>query len=210
MYQKLLGIVRLVAHAFVPGNWYKLKNVVEKLLDRPNVPKGKVFVMFVGFSKSGKTTYLSNSKELKGFFKVSSSAIHDLINVTFSFLKDDNTTKGRAYWERQYLTRIIRELVLKKAFAKGLSVVSDSANLRRSERGKRLALAKKFGYTTKIVHVSCSEQVLLKRLQMLDAELVGAGKKPTWVALYKDVQKPRFEGIISSEADYCETINIDS
>jgi len=153
--------------------------------------KEKTFVMMTGFSKSGKTYFVENDPYLRNFYRISTDKIHDLINNNFDFLKDDNRVNGRAYWERQYLTKIVRKRLVDEALKEGIAIVDDSCNLSKYLREKNINKAKKHGYKTMLVWVLCSEPELLERLNQADKENIKSGKKEAWDSLYK-MQKQIF------------------
>jgi|GEM_PF-1614699 len=201
MLRKLLGFLKTYLHLYTPDNTNRLDKVISDLVGcQPQIYK-KIFVMTVGYSKSGKTTLIKHNKTLSSLFRLSTTDIHDRLNAEFSFLRDDNTVNGRAYWERQYLTRIVRKKVLRKVFAQGIGVINDSANLSRYERKERLSIAKKNGYKTIIVWVVCDEKELIKKLEEADDLLAESGKEKTWLRLYQEVQKKRFNPPLCVEAD---------
>ncbi len=209
MYGKILGYLRMLFHLLSSKNRRILDGIIDLLIKEQNAPKEKLFVLMVGFSKSGKTTYIENDEKLKKLFKLSTIRIHEVINNKFIFLKDDNTVNGRAYWERQFLTRLVRKKILNKVLSQGIAVINDSANLRKQERTQRLKIAKKYNYKTEIVWVVCKEQTLLKRLKDLDRKLEKEGKKPTWVDLYNNVQKDRFNQPTKEETDKLSIVETD-
>lgn len=201
MYRKILGVLRLFFHLLNANFRDKIAEIVNILVNDQPAIKEKVFVLMVGYSKVGKTSFVNKNERLKTFFNISTNSIHNLLNNTFVFLKDDNTVYGSAYWERQYLTRIVRKRLLNEALKKGFAVVNDSANLNRKERKARLKIAKRYGYETIIVWVTCPEEELLARLQKADNELILNEQKPAWVNLYTEVQKNRFDPPLDNEAD---------
>jgi len=201
MYRKILGVLRLFFHLLNANFRDKIAEIVNILVNDQPAIKEKVFVLMVGYSKVGKTSFVNKNERLKTFFNISTNSIHNLLNNTFAFLKDDNTVYGSAYWERQYLTRIVRKRLLNEALKKGFAVVNDSANLNRKERKARLKIAKRYGYETIIVWVTCPEEELLARLQKADNELILNGQKPAWINLYTEVQKNRFDPPLDNEAD---------
>jgi len=194
-------VLRLFFHLLNANFRDKIAEIVNILVNDQPAIKEKVFVLMVGYSKVGKTSFVNKNERLKTFFNISTNSIHNLLNNTFAFLKDDNTVYGSAYWERQYLTRIVRKRLLNEALKKGFAVVNDSANLNRKERKARLKIAKRYGYETIIVWVTCPEEELLARLQKADNELILNGQKPAWVNLYTEVQKNRFDPPLDNEAD---------
>jgi predicted kinase len=201
MYKKILGLVRLFFHLLSKNCRKTINEIVDTLTANQSVIKQKIFVMMVGYSKTGKTSSIKDDVRLNKFFKLSSDDIHDLLNSKLSFLKDDNTINGKAYWERQYLTKIIRKKALEKAFSKGLAIVSDSANLVRKKRSLWLKMAKKHSYETVIIWVFCPEKELLSRLKKYDDDLISKGESATWVNLYNNIQKEIFDLPLPSEAD---------
>lgn len=190
-FYKAIGFVRLVVHFLSPKNRRVLNETISSLMNREDYKKEKTFVMMTGFSKSGKTYVVENNSSLRNFYRVSTDKIHDLINNNFDFLKDDNRVNGRAYWERQHLTKIVRRRLIDKALKEGIAVVNDSCNLSKYLREKNLHKAKKYGYQTVLIWVLCSEPELLERLHQDDKENIKSGKKPTWDSLYK-MQKQIF------------------
>jgi len=201
--RKVIGLLRMQLHFFANQRYLNDLERIEKYLmdDQEHALRAKNFVLTVGYSKSGKTTFVDRHNVLSTYFRLSTNTIHDYLNQAFFFLKDDNSITGHAYWERQFLTSLIRNNVLEKAFSQGFAVVNDSDNLSRKERAKRLRLAKRHGYRTHIVLIECNEKLLLDRLGKSDEELLKNGGKPTWVALYKDIQMARFEKVTVGEAD---------
>lgn len=161
----------------------------------------RTFVMMVGFSKSGKHTLIDSDPTLRRFLRIDTDLIHQYLNQRFQSLQDDFTITGPAYLLRQYYTKIVRDRISKFALCAGIGIISDSCNLRRSDRKKRLKEAKRHGYQTMIVWVMCDEQELLRRLDEADDKKVSNGQKPAWRDLYFRVQKPRFERPLTKEAD---------
>lgn len=201
-YRMLIGIFMSNTHQLQPEVKKKLNQIVEELFESAKKkPKGKTFIMIVGFSQSGKRWLINRHPVLNRLFCVHTDPIHDLLNNRFKFLRDDNTVEGKAYWERQFLTNIIKEKLLAKAFPEGLAVLNDSCNLKKEERKERLALAKRFSYKTIIIWMVCSEATLLSRLKKADIKNVNEGEKPAWVELYQKVQKVRFNPPNKNEAD---------
>ena len=124
MYRKILGVLRLFFHLLNANFRDKIAEIVNILVNDQPAIKEKVFVLMVGYSKVGKTSFVNKNERLKTFFNISTNSIHNLLNNTFAFLKDDNTVYGSAYWERQYLTRIVRKRLLNEALKKGFAVVT--------------------------------------------------------------------------------------
>lgn len=156
--------------------------------------------MMVGYSLSGKTTFVSAHPQLRDFFSVETRIIHDLLNDTFAFLQDDRSVNGFAYWERQFWTRYLRKQVLDAAFRGGFGIVSDSCNLRRAWRRQLLHIAQRHGYRTAIVWVLLPQQELDGRAVSSDLVLSAQGKPATWKMLV-DQQRKNFEPPLSVEAD---------
>lgn len=181
----------------------KLEMIIGEILRGAEAsPRRKIFVMLVGYSLSGKSWFIRHHSQLSRFFQVDTRKIHDLLNQSFRILQDGKTTSGSGYWPRQFLTRTVRESVFEKAGRIGMATVSDSANLVREERQKRLQAFRRWGYETAIVHVACPKERLMERLEALDAQRQARGEAPTWVRLYEDVQKNRFNPPQRGEADH--------
>jgi len=198
--RKITGFLRLQKHLAKYQSQQAVKEIVDSYFNGKRYSEDKTYVMMVGLSKSGKTYIVENNSILREYFKISTNLIHNTINARFPFLKDDNTVGGKGYWERQYLTGIIRERVLMRAFSLGIPIVSDSCNLSRKDRKKRLAQAKAFDYVTVIIRVRCPSVIHLKRLKDADEENIAKGEKPTWVDLYVN-QKDRFHEPNAMECD---------
>jgi predicted kinase len=189
LFSKIIGVIRLIIHLANPKHRRILKEVTHSLTNDKDYKREKTFVMMVGLSKSGKTYVVENNSSLRDFFRVSTSKIHDLINENFNFLKDDNSVNGKAYWERQYLTRMVRKRLINQALKEGIAIVNDSCNLRKPPRKKDLYKAKKFGYQIVLIWVLCSESELLKRLQEADEKSIRNGGKPVWISLHEMQEK---------------------
>ncbi len=202
LYRILLGLFMFGSHQLQPEVKGKLNQIVETLFESAkDRPKAKVFIMMVGFSQSGKHWLIERHLILNQLFCVHTDPIHELLDNHFKFLQDDKTVEGEAYWERQFLTHVIKEKILEKVFSEGLAVLNDSSNLKKEERKRSLVLAKRFGYKTIIIWVVCSETTLLSRLKKADIKKVNEGDRPAWVELYQKVQRTRFNQPTKNEVD---------
>lgn len=200
MRRKLIGLLRLIYHLSQTKTRKVLDDIVEEMFFGDDYSKGNFFVLMVGYSLSGKKSFVENHPQLRRFFSVSSAEVHNFLNERLLFMQDDFTVTGEAYWERQYLTRLLRKRVLKGAFRRGFKVVNVSANLVRRERSGRLRIARRYGYRTVIIWLNVCEQVLLKSLLNADIDSVGLGGKAVWLDLYHLVQKGRFQSPLYGEA----------
>lgn len=169
--------------------------------------KGNEFVLLVGFSGSGKTTHRLRSARYYRYASVPTTSIHEALNDSYSLLNDDRTVTGQGYWARQWLTKWTRARLLNIFCYRNYCIVEDACNLIAAERAERLAIAKKYGYTTIIVHTMCDEKILIARLQKLDRQKVERGEIPTWVNLYNNIQLPRFQPPSPQEADTLITVD---
>lgn len=157
-----------------------------------NSYRGNLFLL-VGYSKSGKTHYYINNKELSQYCCVSTNCIHSLLNEKIIELRDDNTVVGDAYYARQILTHFIRMILVKKLIKHRYSFVVDACNLKEKQRRKIIGKATHLGYhNVSVVVVYCPEKTLLERLRQADEENVKNGEKETWVALHNK-QKLTYE-----------------
>jgi len=199
--KQLFGYVRLRWHLLNPTNSQILNEIVLSHFSDKKYPNDKTFVMMVGFSKSGKTYIVENNSLLKDYFKISTNRIHDALNNKFAFLKDGGCEAEKGYWEKQYLTNIVRNRVLFKALSMGVPIVNDSCNLRRSDRNKTLRRVKLFDYHTVVISVECRKSELKKRLEEADRERLKINEKPVWVSLYQDIQINRYNEPHHSECD---------
>lgn len=161
--------------------------------------------MLCGYSKCGKTVLRNSHPLLSRLAVIETIPIHERLNRAFPFLQDDRTVTGAGYWPRQVLTHFVRGQAMERLLRSGVAVVSDSCNLRASDRRATVSAARYYGYTTVIIHVECSEAVLLERLAAADAAKTAAGEAPAWVDLYRRVQRSRFEPPEDGETDYLLT-----
>lgn len=157
------------------------------------VPKTKIFYLTVGFSGSGKTTLVTNHGFLKQLFCIDTGYIHNHLNEMLLYLQVKDEVHSVVYWVRQFLTREIKLRLLHEALVDGFCIIDDSCNLSRGVRNEKIERAIKQGYRTRIIHVSCPEDVLLKRLAERDTELTALGKDPVWCKLYFKEQKPNYD-----------------
>ena len=95
-----------------PNIRLKIDEIVEELFrNADKKSRKKIFVMMVGFSKSGKHTLINKHPVLSSFFRIDTDRIHDLLNSRFDFLQDDMTINGRAYWDRQNGTTTLDDAI---------------------------------------------------------------------------------------------------
>ena len=206
-----------LSFGWLQAQWLQLNHVtkaavLQEVFERSvcsSTIKQKEFVLYVGFSKSGKSTH-RRSSTFRDFAGVETTTIHQVINSAFGLLNDDRSVDGPGYWARQWLTRSIRQKVLHRLCSLGYAVVEDSCNLNLRERGERLAVARQYGYHTTLIYVSCFEPVLLERLGQFDRENLKRGLAPTWVDLYLTIQRFRFEAPQFKEADTIVHVNSNS
>lgn len=205
MLKKIAGTTAAVIYASTIGRKTMdalAEDYVESLPD--SVPNQRRLVIMMGFSMSGKTTLVQSHPALKHCARIETQVIHRMLNGRFSLLIDNQTIAGRGYWLRQGLTRILRQKILNQLLLKGVSIVIDSCNLRRSWRKSLIKMAKRDGYFVRIVHVDCDERVLQSRLEQADEKLKSRGLPPTWVALYRQQRamfQPTRNEIVASRGD---------
>ncbi|GMR18945.1 MAG: hypothetical protein BMS9Abin34_067 [Patescibacteria group bacterium] len=184
MLKRYFGRVRALLHQLSPTVRAKLNQISEGLLqDSGHKQVDRILVVVTGLSLSGKTTFVENHPKLKNFFRVETRNIHDRLNSSFHFLQDDNTVNGKAYWERQFLTQVVREKTLEKAMERGFPVVSDSCNSKQEKRSRWYSMAKRFGYRTMTLWIKCNKLTLLQRAWEADEESRARGEKGTWEKL---------------------------
>ncbi|MFA5031153.1 MAG: ATP-binding protein [Patescibacteria group bacterium] len=195
---KTLTCFWAVAISYFPPVRTKLCQTAKDIIAEYGTPRlHRKFIMAVGHSKAGKRTVLAREEGLH----IDTDDIHRRINQMFALLQRDDLVGTRAYWTRQIFTWAVRSMILNDVLQKGVRVVSDSCNLRASERRKVLRLAKIYHYRTVIIYVTCPECVLLERLEEADDLRVTHGEPPVWVTIYQTVQKPRLDPPTADEAD---------
>ncbi len=194
----VLGAVRLWMH---PRSRTLLRSIIRGLCFVPEgCPQTQEFVLMLGFSKSGKGTFVRNHSQVRRFFRLDSDEIHRRLAAQFPKLRDDRVGVS-TFWLRNILTRQIRSAVLRRVTRSGYGIVSDNCNLTRLERKRPLAIAKRAGYRTTIVAIVCPPEVIQERLVIADAVRGHRGETPVWVRLHNTVQRPRFQEPRASEAD---------
>lgn len=199
-FKALIELVKLrLILLFSPHIRKRVKRVAEDLFNeqRKISPKERVLYLLIGFTHAGKTTVINKDPAWSKCFRISTGKIHPLLNERLIFLQDGMTITGRAYWYRQFLTRMVRKQMMRMAMKEGLAIVNDSGNLKLRERKPKLAFAKRNGYDRTIIWVRCSEEELLRRLKEADSKKGDT----TWQDLYFKIQKPRFNPPSPNEAE---------
>lgn len=160
----------------------------------------QVFIMIVGFSRSGKTT-LANKiiARFPSLTKIDADLIHDFLNSTYPVFKDDNTVDGTAYKMRRKTTKKIQGALASSLLEAGHSVLLDSCNVKKDIRDKIFSIVKELNrdITTIIVRHKIDEKTLYKNIRKADQEKGGT----IWKDLYEKVQKPEFNEPTKNEAD---------
>jgi predicted kinase len=149
----------------LPGTWKALGKAVALSLPREEHLREKLLLIMVGYSGSGKSTFIERHPKARQMAVISSIRIHDKLNELIPQLRDDKSTKGYAYITRQLLTWVVRRRLLKLYFAEGAAVVSDSCNLRRADRRYWIRMARKWDYRVVEVHVVRRRTEILAVLQ---------------------------------------------
>lgn len=166
----------------------------------------QIFIMLVGFSLSGKSTLAKKIQEKfpHKFTRIDSDTIHDFLNETYPIFQDDRTIQGKSFELRQKATRAIHKALIETLLQEGYSIILDSCNLTRERRREILDKVKEINkdIITVILEIQISEKKLYKNLQRADQKNLEKGEKPTWVDLYKKIQKDKFEKPQEKEADY--------
>jgi predicted kinase len=200
MLQKIVGVCLAYLYAGTVGR-SQLEMIADASTGASASMSERLCVIMVGYSLSGKTHVVQHHPRLRTFTQVSSRNIHDLLNDRLRWMRDDRSIKGRAYWPRQVLTRIIRDRVLERLMRSGMNIVHDSCNLERQRRVQLISQARRHGYRAIVIHVACSEDRQLGRLRSADNAKLIRGETSTWQKLYSEIQVPRFECPRSDEAD---------
>jgi len=204
VYRKIIGVIRLLAWYAHPSFQSKLRRLEQEMLSQfENIPRKRRCKILVGYSKVGKTTF---AKMFTGEYAiVASDDILQRLGTMFRQLHDCKTTNDTRDWLCQYLTYILRSRLANQLFRDGRNVLSDSCNLGRNQRRRLVTAAKRAGYATEIVWVQCDPKIHRLRLERADAERQQNGFDPTSVALYENIQRPRFK---PPELDHADALSV--
>ncbi len=199
--RKVLGLLYAIVLYALPSTRNALRHITKETFQRAaqNAPRDRTCYLMVGFSKSGKTKWLQQ-RRLYGF-TVNSQELHNTLSSWIPLLNDRTSVTGWGYWPRQVFTHLLRKRLFAKAITQGLTIVSDSCNLEQQARQAFLQQAKTNGYHTVLVWVHCPELVLLQRLRAADDARDKRNESPTWVRLYQNIQRLRFQQPSANEAD---------
>lgn len=208
---QLHGLIQAWLMWYQPRSITGFREIIASLstADR-DILRQRRLVVLVGFSKSGKSTLVTSHPELRQYFRINSDEIHRRLNRRFAELRDNNTVSGDAYWVRQILTGWIRIKILEAAADQGLNIVIDSCNLRHRERQQRLRIGRQRGYATTLVYVTCDAKTLCQRLMDADDRLAADDRQRTWLELYLNIQRLRFQEPRPNEADQFRVYRTDS
>ncbi len=177
--------------AWLPNARRFIALVITMMEDAKKAPIKSDMIVMCGLSRIGKTTYVE--KYYKNYYRIDSLRIHETINTLFKFLQDDRTVNGPAYMQRQLLTYLIRELVMKYALRHGRAIVCDSVNGTKELRQKLIELGEKAGYMIEIIYIRrTNRNLFLDILKQQDQEKILQGREPAWRELF-DKQEQSFE-----------------
>lgn len=105
MYKVILALIILAVKFFSKNFRNEIVKIINNITAKANFCcHEKLFVILVGFSTAGKTTYLKEKNNLKSAFVLKTDEIHDLINNLPKFC-DDNSTGTIIYWQRNLSTK---------------------------------------------------------------------------------------------------------
>ncbi len=165
-----------------------------------------LLILPVGFSRSGKTTLCKKIEDrFPGtFVRVDSDSLRDYLDQKFPQFRDirvlDDSSSLRNTAAKEMQIALARVL-----FHNAQSLILDSCNQVRAGRQEIIATARRVvpNIVTVIIEVVISETQLVQTLNEEDAKQTKrGGLHATWVALYEEVQKKRFERPDADEADY--------
>lgn len=162
----------------------------------------QIFIMLVGFSRSGKTTLADKIiKALPELTKIDSDSILEFLTKTYPIFQDDNSITGTSYQLRQISNKYMQIGLISALLENGHSVLLDSCNIKMDIRKKILAKAKKANTNiqTIIIRHKIDETILYKNIKMADDSLAS---DHNWQDVYEKIQKPNFDEPKKDEADY--------
>lgn len=160
----------------------------------------QLFVMLVGFSRSGKTTLAKKIIEnIKDLVLIDSDSIQLFLNNTYSLFRDDNTIEGKSYEIRQKATKAMQEALISTLLKDGHSILLDANNGRKEIREAILKAVKNINpeVQTVLIRHKIDEEILYENIRKAD-QIKGDN---TWKDLYEKVQKPKFVEPNKDEAD---------
>jgi predicted kinase len=161
----------------------------------------QLFVMLVGFSRSGKTTLAQKIVEnINDLVLIDSDSIHLFLNNTYLLFRDDNTIEGKSYEIRQKATKAMQEALISTLLKDGHSILLDANNGRKEVREPILKAVKNIDpeINTILIRHKIDEEVLYENIRKAD-QIKGGN---TWKDLYEKVQKPKFDEPSKEETDY--------
>lgn len=175
--------------------------IVQFVYEALQAPRQKIFVILCGPSLSGKSWLVRHHPQLSSYWPLSTNRIHYMLNQVYRFLRDGYAKNGRAYWERQVMTHLIRDRALRAICSNGHAMVNDSGNQVRSKRQQTIAAIRRIdpAYRIVLIYVEIDHGTLLARAQAKD-DTIKKEEDKTWIKLFQD-QQDRFDIPTSDEAD---------
>lgn len=162
----------------------------------------QVFIMLVGFSRSGKTTLADKIiKEIPELIKIDSDSILEFLTKTYPIFQDGDAINGKSYKLKQISNKYMQMGLISALLENNYSVLLDSCNIKMDIRKKILYKVKESGadIQTIIIRHKINEDVLYENIRKADD---GFGGSNNWKEMYEKVQKPNFDEPIKDEVDY--------
>ncbi|MFA6307467.1 MAG: AAA family ATPase [Patescibacteria group bacterium] len=161
----------------------------------------QLFIMLIGFSRSGKTTLAKKIIEnIKDLVLIDSDSIHLFLNNTYPLFQDNDTIEGQSYEIRQKTTKAIQEALISTLLKDGHSILLDANNGKKEVRETILKTVKNINpeIQTILLRHKIDEKILYKNIKKADQIKGGY----TWKDLYEKIQKPNFDEATKDETNY--------
>lgn len=162
----------------------------------------QVFIMLVGFSRSGKTTLADKIiKEIPELIKIDSDSILEFLTKTYPIFQDNDSVNDKSYKLKQISNKYMQMGLISALLENDYSVLLDSCNIKMDIREKILRKVKETNTNTQtiIIRHKINETLLYENIRKADD---GFSTSNNWKDIYEKIQKPNFDEPIKDEVDY--------